>query len=87
MTPRRIANAVRAGALIRIRRDRYASANLDAHVREAVRIGGRLVSLRIAATRRFRAPLPRAARAYRSGRVAVADSARTFDDSALASGH
>lgn len=47
MTPLRIANAVRAGALIRIRRDRYASANLDAHVHEAVRIGGRLSCLSV----------------------------------------
>lgn len=40
--PRQIARAVRDGRLLRLRRDRYARADLDPHIAKAVRAGGRL---------------------------------------------
>jgi very-short-patch-repair endonuclease len=45
MTGRQITDAVRAGILSRIRRDRYAVPQTDGEVIEAVRIGGRLSCL------------------------------------------
>lgn len=40
--PRQIARAVRDGTLLRLRRDRYARADLDPQIAKAVRTGGRL---------------------------------------------
>lgn len=45
MSWRQIASAVERGRLMRLRRDRYAFADIDADVIEAVRIGGRLSCL------------------------------------------
>lgn len=45
MSWRQIADAVERGRLTRLRRDRYALADVDADVAEAVRIGGRLSCL------------------------------------------
>lgn len=45
MTPRRITAAVRAGRLIRLRRNTYARPDLDDTVAEAARVGGRVTCL------------------------------------------
>lgn len=45
MTAREITSSVRSGVLRRLRRDRYARADLDEHIAEAVRIGGRISCL------------------------------------------
>lgn len=45
MSPKDITSAVRAGVLMRLRRDRYAAVDVDDDVAEAVRIGGRLSCL------------------------------------------
>lgn len=45
MTPRRITAAVRAGLLMRLRRNRYARPDLDDTLAEAARIGGRVTCL------------------------------------------
>ncbi|PQZ55698.1 hypothetical protein [Microbacterium sp. MYb43] len=45
MTTRQITSAVRAGLLIRLRRDRYAHPDVDAKVADAARIGGRITCL------------------------------------------
>lgn len=45
MSPRRITSTVRAGLLIRLRRNRYARPDLDDTVAEAARIGGRVTCL------------------------------------------